>query len=518
MQQTSSPPSKLLNGRSVLAVAGILALLTFGLYGWLIPTYYVGSDDYLELERALTVDSKDPKQVFTTTHFGTAKYRPLDRLLNLVTATVGDGGAMAFRARNVAFHFVNSLLVYLVAYYLTGRKRAALLCASVFAVHHVANLAIVFAVSTKVLLTTFVLLGLLCALFASDGRRFMTVAYGAGAVLFALLAVFSHESALLFPLVLAALVWIRTRRSNRRLGMALAAAMLIPIVVFSVARLTVPARSEGGFALSDPALAAKSVLYYAADMVSPVDFVMFPEFFHRADDVIANVVGKSKTGYMIAGAIVLIFAAVAGVVVLSSRLRRITVSVLRRLWADPVSLLMLAMIGTFLLPLVATVRPSEIYLYLPSAFYPILLVRLLALLVGPRVPFMAALLGAALLLAFGTFSAVRNLEIRREGAIAEAITKQLRTLQPAARVGSHLLFANEEKRERISVAIYWLEGVEVFEPQGIPSAVRILYDDPGLTAEIVPYSGLKDSVRQGAAPVAAFVWAGPPDSRLSEFR
>ncbi len=72
-------------------------LLATGLtYSRLPSAYFCAYDDFLEVHRAAFEDTREPAKVFTTTHFTSYKYRPLNRGINLLTYWAGDGTVQLF--------------------------------------------------------------------------------------------------------------------------------------------------------------------------------------------------------------------------------------------------------------------------------------------------------------------------------------------------------------------------------------------------------------------------------------
>src|ERR1041384_5502279 len=96
--------------KHILILAAVLAATSF-VYAKLPTAYFCAYDDFLEVHRAAFEDTQDPKRVFTTTHFTSYKYRPLNRGLNLLTYWAGSGSATEFRTRNVICHLLNVLLI-----------------------------------------------------------------------------------------------------------------------------------------------------------------------------------------------------------------------------------------------------------------------------------------------------------------------------------------------------------------------------------------------------------------------
>src|SRR5512132_3756206 len=95
----SSNESKVKMRRSLrhLLILSVILLLVGLVYLRIPGTYFCGYDDFLEVHRAAFEDTQQPSRVFTTTHFESYKYRPLNRGLNLITYWIGNGSASFFR-------------------------------------------------------------------------------------------------------------------------------------------------------------------------------------------------------------------------------------------------------------------------------------------------------------------------------------------------------------------------------------------------------------------------------------
>src|SRR5258707_743299 len=86
--------------------AGVALIVAFStlLYAHVTESYFCGYDDFLDVQRAQFVDQFDPGKILTTTHYGSFKYRPIQRVSNLLSYLAAPGEAIGFRARNLFFH------------------------------------------------------------------------------------------------------------------------------------------------------------------------------------------------------------------------------------------------------------------------------------------------------------------------------------------------------------------------------------------------------------------------------
>ncbi len=141
-------------------------------------------------------------------------YRPIARLSFALESIWAGYGASAWHVSNLAFHFVNSLLVFALASRLCASRLAALFAAAIFTVHGTRPEAVVWIAGRFDLLATFfVLLGLI--LFIQSAGDAAGPLHGYLSLVCMTLAILSKESAFIFPL-LAALWLISDRGWSRR--------------------------------------------------------------------------------------------------------------------------------------------------------------------------------------------------------------------------------------------------------------------------------------------------------------
>ena len=208
-------------------------------------------------------------------------YRPLTILSYAADYAVWDLNATAFHAMNVVVHAATTALVFVVALQVLGGVLAAFAAASIFAVHPVHTEAVTGVVGRAELLATLFFVGAFLVLRrrsafrfgdtagASPGRALARVAGGASLYL---LGLFSKESAVTLPAVLAVDDWLRRDelpRDRRSAVIVLAsryAALAIAAVVYFAFReqaLTGGGRIWPGFlgvSAGDRVLTASRVL------------------------------------------------------------------------------------------------------------------------------------------------------------------------------------------------------------------------------------------------------------------
>src|SRR5689334_16282563 len=117
----------------------LILLGVAALYATVSTAFFCGYDDFFDVQRAAFEDARSPARIFTTTHFGSPKYRPIQRGLTYVSWHWGGQSAAAFRVRNLAFHLLAVAFVYGITRLLSGSRAAAAGAAALFGVHPLAN-------------------------------------------------------------------------------------------------------------------------------------------------------------------------------------------------------------------------------------------------------------------------------------------------------------------------------------------------------------------------------------------
>ena len=118
----------------------MIGLAVIVVYFGVTRAYFCAYDDFIEVHRAAFKDSRDPSLRFTTPHFDSYKYRPLNRAMTLVTYWLGHGEPMLFRIRNLTFHLINVILVYSLGWFLFSSTRVSGFGALLFGLHPIADL------------------------------------------------------------------------------------------------------------------------------------------------------------------------------------------------------------------------------------------------------------------------------------------------------------------------------------------------------------------------------------------
>ena len=185
----------------------IILAATAALYYNVSKSYFCSFDDFLEVHRSAFVDASSPTMVFTTAHFSSFKYRPLNRGLNLLTYGMDHGGPGAFRGRNLFFHLLNIALIYWLAMLLRKSVTVAAAASLLFAVHPLANQPVIGAVMTNTAAYSTYLLAIIFFVLATRNKN-REVIYVTLAGIFGTASLFTYESNIVVFGAMAAYVFI----------------------------------------------------------------------------------------------------------------------------------------------------------------------------------------------------------------------------------------------------------------------------------------------------------------------
>ena len=400
-----------------------ILLVAIGLYARVTGGTFCSYDDYIEVHRAAFEDSVRPARMFTTPHFKTFKYRPLNRAFNLLSYEVGGGTAAAFRVRNLACHLIDAVLVYTLALALLRSARAATVAAALFAVHPLANQTVIGSVMTNTAAHGLLLAGLLCWIRALDMPGTPGVVPIAGLAC-ALLSLFFYDAAVAFyPMVVlyAVVAWRATRRGpSPRLVALFVTGAALSVGIYLAFRLRFVPHGFGGAASERAGLGAiaHNVALYAAALLGPVDPVLAhfwfgfpfpPELSARH----ASLVPRLVLGL---GAI-----ALGVLLVLGWRQVLRTHAPDRRVSGGWIPLLLIGLMALALGPLVVfSAHASETYVYLPLAFLTVLMAGAVEPLFATRRGLGVALVAVALAL-FSAATWVRCERVRTSADTAGRI-------------------------------------------------------------------------------------------------
>lgn len=375
-----------------------ILLVGIALYARVTGGTFCSYDDYIEVHRAAFEDSVRPARMFTTPHFKTFKYRPLNRALNLASYRIGGGTAAAFRVRNLACHLIDAGLVYALALALLGSARAATVAAALFAVHPLANQTVIGAVMTNTAAHGLVLAGLLCWIRAIErpGTRAAIPILG---LLCALLGLFFYDAAVAFyamVVLYAAVSWLAGRRGpTPRLAALFLVGSALSVGLYLALRLRFVPHGFGSAASERAGFGAiaHNVALYGAALLGPVDPVLAhfwfgfpfpPELGARTSSIPLLVFG--------------IGALAVGILLVLGWGRALrTRAAAGRVGRGWVPLFLLGAMAVALAPLLLfSAHASETYVYLPLAFLTVLMAGALEPLFAARRGVAMALLTVAL--------------------------------------------------------------------------------------------------------------------------
>ncbi|HEX5423167.1 MAG TPA: hypothetical protein VFW94_06435 [Candidatus Acidoferrales bacterium] len=459
----------------------LLLILAVGtvMFAHVSTAYFCGYDDFGEMYRAAFEDAQQPSLIFTTTHFGTTKYRPLNRLATYLCWRMGDGSPLPFRLRNLLFHLLCSLMVYGLALVLTRERSVALASGLLFCLDPVANQNVVAAIFTNTAANACLLGGLLLfAVWMRSKRRYLL----ASAILLIFVGMFFYEPVIVaFPIMAALLLLekLRGRVLNRSSLWHWAAGSSLAVLLFAWIRHSVV---RGKSPLVPVGMMLHNAMVYSIGLLSPVDAVSSHQFFGTPLPPVLHI--KFGTGFFVALSLAAMF-----VVLLVLYLRRPAVRESVRKIDAPFVLLLAALIPVALSPfLVFTPHASETYLYLPAAIYAILLTYLLWRLIPWRSAYWAVV--CVLLVSFSVGTWIRNQRVFACGQAAHNILTSLPITKWHTGDWSIHLFSAPGQDPPPRYGIYNYRGIATIGPadpntgHGAQHALQLATRNPALKADV----------------------------------
>jgi hypothetical protein len=450
--------------------------------------FFCSYDDFEEVYRSATRDASDPGRMLTTTHFGTQRYRPLNRVANLVAWKAGGFDAAAFRVRNLLCHLANVALVFAIGRLLFPAPGAAAIAALLFAVHPLTNMTVAGAVVTNTLAYAFLLGAVwLFAWSLAQPSLWRLV----GAALLAAMAALTYDLAMVvFPilgLMLAfSLVWPSGQHAAGRRAAGLA--LLAPAILIVVLRLAFAPGAMARQAENWPTpgrFFRDSVISLAA-LVNPVDPVLASSAFGLPTPSPQTLRAVAPW----AGLLALLLAALAVWWIRRAGADRWRGRVIAESDRRGIAILATSLLAAVALNALVAKRPSETYLYLPAA--------LLALLVGAflerwresRSGRIVAPAAVFFLVAAGTAATVvRNGEVARCGDTAKRILAGV----PCPPPGGHRVLRFSGLGEAPATRRYGLYGFRGIDTIGdgdhsdsaLTAALRLSCSNPTVAAQRV---------------------------------
>ena len=353
--------------------AGIMLILVIGIavFARVSSAYFCGFDDFGEIHRAQFEDADNLSRVFTSSHFGTTKYRPLNRLTTYVCWRIGGGSAFTFRVRNLLFHLICAICVYGLALILTREHTTALVSGLLFCLDPVANQTVVAAIFTNTIAYACLLVGLLTFLIWSESKRTIFLAFSLPLVL---CGMFYYEPVIVvFPMMIGYLCLQKYRNS-----VAPTLKEMVAWIGGSTAVLLAYALTRHLFVRGEsfrvPFLTMlHNTILYAGGLLSPIDVVTANKFFRLPLPPVTHL-GEKILALLVITIAVLSVGSIAFLKTPKAQagMQRLDKGLIAYLiFSIPIAL------SPFLL---FTPHASETYLYLPCALYSILSVLLWAFL------------------------------------------------------------------------------------------------------------------------------------------
>jgi hypothetical protein len=462
--------------RHAAVLVAILALTSL-LYAGVTSSYFCGYDDFLDVQRAELVDQIHPAKIFTTTHYDSFKYRPLQRLSNLLSYLAAPKEAIGFRLRNLFFHELCVVAIYCLGLLLFDSWILAGVAAGFFAVHPLVNQPILQAVGGNPLANFLFLLGLDLFLLSEKRRSgpLLCLSLFCGSV-----ALYGYEASIVLPGIMLSwwgIVYLRTKRLPDRRTIALF--VLVGGLFF------------GSYLL---------VRQHCGAVLLPVDVVLAHDWFGTP---LPSQIDVRRFATLFLGPAL---AVVVLIGIFAVKYRTAIANLLPREEWDKLLFLSLAALFCIFPFLVFTDHVSETYITLPVAFYCLVLSRLLALIPWPTTKWMAV--GAlAILLCSATW--VRNQKVSACASNAKQILSNLSF--PAFRQGEWRINLAKAPGQ-ITLPRYGLYnyagldtigtgagGTEEYGLHGVESALQIATGNPKLRVRVLPTSELPGQCRQLAA-------------------
>jgi hypothetical protein len=461
---------------------GLILLLATLVYLPTLGAYYCGYDDYNEALRARD-DLARPAAMFTTSHFGTSKYRPLNRALTAAGFYLGNGNPVIYRIRNLAFHLVVVAAIYGLALMLIESRAAAFAGALLFALHPLANQSVVGATWTNTAAYAMMFTSFL--LFASSVERpsgrtaklWLALLLGAAAL-------FTYEATLVLFILMALYIAIRSFFGKYPMPgpswmLAACAGTLLIFVIFFGARSLFAA---GQTALSPPRTIFVNLAVYVTALLIPVDVLLANSLFDfPLPSELLSDSGLIALVFMIGiGAVSVVLFVIVNLLISRARSGRTESGIDWRI------LFFFAAICASLLPFLAfTEHASETYLY-PCAAFLCLMLALGAEKFLPAKGFPAAV--AILAVLFGSATFARNERVLSCGSTARKVLTSLPL--DSLRQGSWNLVLSPFPDEPIPVryGIYSYAGLGTIDPgnaMSVNSALQLVTGNRQVTASAV---------------------------------
>jgi len=238
-----------LNSRQIAMLAGILVITAIAYApnlrnGWVIDDWEVFVDNQLIHSWSFVTNSfrydtwwfRNPASLPQS-----AFYRPLVNVWFAASAWLFDANPVPWHLAKIVLHLVAVLLTFRVAQLITGEVTVGLLCAGLFGLMPAQVEAVAWTSAIAEPLSTVFELGALVFLI----RRKPGLSGGLmGALILYACALLTHESAMLFPLIAGAYVFLIERGEDRNRGLE-AMRVALPFVLTAIIYLCLRAKVLG---------------------------------------------------------------------------------------------------------------------------------------------------------------------------------------------------------------------------------------------------------------------------------
>jgi hypothetical protein len=464
-------------------------------YSKVSGAYYCAYDDFNERHRAAFEDTREPQRVFTTSHFDSSSYRPLNRGMTLLTYRIGHDDPAVFRVRNLGFHLLNIVLIYRLGWSLFRSIRVSGLGACLFGLHPLVNQSVNGAVWTNTMAHTGFLLALVMFIASVRTKRLQEL-WLAGGLMSGWLALLAYDSEIVvFGLMLAyiALPFLihRERLVRRRFLIVFITLCGALLGAYFLLRALFVSQGWGQAATETPSpgIVVKNLGMYTFVLLLPIDSVLANEWLHTPlpSEIEINISTVIAVGVVV----LVVLVSLALVIRLWTKSNSIVIP--KKDWTAIAFLL--CGIGSPLLPaLLFRSHSSETYLYLPVAFFALLLSygldRLFPGSLTPKGHAFYATITLAFLLFFCAATWVRNQRVVQCGETAQRVLSSLPDASLMDEVQT-VYFANvpgEPATRRYG--LYGFRGVDTighgyWADYTIKSALQLVYQNESLTGEIV---------------------------------
>jgi hypothetical protein len=512
--QSCGPPQ--LYMRTYLPLAGIL-LFVVVLYRSEAAAYFCGFDDMNELHRIGFTEHPGLADDFSTMPYLSYKYRPLTWTINRVTYELGHASPIAFRTRNLIFHLLNIVILYAIAMLLFGSAWVAWTAALLFGIHPLVNQSLVGAVWTVTPSDFLMLLALLLFLLSVRSARWWLPLL-AGSLFAGWLGILAYDAVFFFfglPWIYLAIQFLFKRK--RPAPAAYFATLILLTVLFLGSYFNLRSRFLPPGAPHSTRVTAmlKNTAIYAGSFTLLIDPVLANEWF---DTPLPSAVlrGGITPEWLL---ITLLPAFCIGLFILirwtylQERIRTLNT------WPEIVFLLV-TIAASFSAFLLFTDHASETYVYLPVAFFVLLMSRVLCHLCGIERGWSLtyAAVVAVLVILFGCAVWVRNGRVIDCGSNVSHILTGLP--KDLAHGPWHLLLADAPYEPGSELyGMYGYKGVESlgvgdYGKGAVQGGLQAYFKNGELTAEVVSAEALPALCEQPPSAGKRCFWIHS-DGRIS---